>query len=85
MGELTLLDCEMGAEESVQLFYRGFADVKDQELFWRLSAEVLQHFAVMLIPILKPALFELAAVMDPFFLQGIQVGLREAPLVVLQA
>ena len=62
MGELRLLDSEMGAEESVQLFHRGFADVKKQQLPGRFSTEVVEHLAVMQIPITQPALPELAKV-----------------------
>ena len=59
-------------------------DVKKQQLVRGVGFEVVQHLSMVLIPVLKPAPFELPPGVNTFVSKGAKVGSGELALVVLQ-
>ena len=84
MRERPVRDLEIPSEELVQPLDRGLVDVEHEELLRRGGLEVRLGLGMMLLPVLQPALLELTPVANAVLPQGLEVGGREAALVVLE-
>ena len=64
MGKVSRFDVEMGHEETVELSFGAFADVKHQKLFGGMGLEISHYLRVVFIPVVQPALFQLPTAAD---------------------